>query len=72
METKSLDTLRREILEIQLKHLEQWRKVLKFEAFEMLVMKCQEENKHTFDPYKIFRGTEMDNYIHNVIMKNLS
>ena len=55
---------------IQLQHLQSWCNVLKHEAYMMLLDEMLRRNAKGYEsPYDVFRGTDMDAFIHNEIMK---
>ena len=55
-------------LAVQADQLRHWKKLLKPHVYEMLKEECEKKNKNVTDPYHIFRGTNMDNFIHNLIL----
>lgn len=56
-------------LKVQKEQLKGWQKILKPEAFDKLQKHAEEKNKITKDPYKVFRGTDIHNFIHNNLIR---
>lgn len=50
------------------KQLEQWKSVLKPEKYSLLEKHVQTVNKNITNPYQLFRGNDMYNWIHNNLM----
>jgi hypothetical protein len=64
-------TMKRAYL-IQFEQLQEWGKVLNQEAYMMLVDEMLRRNAEGYNsPYDVFRGVDMDNFIHNGIMRKL-
>lgn len=56
-----------DILKIQLEQLTEWSEVLNTEAYLLLLKKAMKENAKGYsDPYHVWRGTDMSNFIANL------
>ncbi|HEX7904837.1 MAG TPA: hypothetical protein VF487_13255 [Chitinophagaceae bacterium] len=64
METKAVFTLK-EAFAIQKDQLNDWKTILKDEIYLMLMAECQKRNRDVIDPFEVFRGTDMDQFIYN-------
>jgi hypothetical protein len=49
----------------QMLQLLQWKKVLTQKVYFKLLRHAMKENEKCTEPYKIFRGTDIDQWIHN-------
>ena len=58
-------------IRIQSEQLVEWAKVLKPEAYIMLLQHAIKSNSKCKNPYEVFRGVDIENYIHNHIMTQL-
>lgn len=57
-------------LEIQARHMRQWKSLLSKSAYLALAQRVEEENKKPYKTgYDVFRGQDLDEVIHNDIMK---
>lgn len=50
---------------IQSEQLAEWETKLNFSCYVALLDKAEEANKNVTDPYHVFRGTDMSNFIAN-------
>lgn len=58
-------------LEVQAHQLFRWKSILKPEKYEKLQLHIAEENgKVMKNGYEVFRGTSIDNWVHNNLMEN--
>jgi hypothetical protein len=59
-------------LAIQSEHIGKWAKVLNINALDMLVREANKRNKKGYkSPYNVFRGGDIDMFIHNEIITKL-
>jgi hypothetical protein len=59
-------------LAIQAEQINQWAKVLNYDAYLMLIDEVNERNAQGHkSPYDVFRGNSIDEFIKNVCMNNL-
>jgi hypothetical protein len=57
-------------IEIQLEQINRWSSVLKTEAYLELLKEATKRNKKGYkSPSDVFRGVDIDNFIHNNLMK---
>jgi hypothetical protein len=59
-------------LKVQEEQILRWGKVLSDKAYSMLCLGIMRKNAKGYkSPYDVFRGTDIDNFIHNEIMNKL-
>ena len=57
--------------EVKAKQLFKWKSILKAKKYEKLQLHIAEENgKVMKSGYEVFRGTAIDNWVHNNLMEN--
>lgn len=72
MRTNNDNFTKEDAIKIQRDQLDQWAKILKPEVFAKLEAHAIADNDHVSisNPFEIFRGTRIDNYLHNEFMNN--
>jgi hypothetical protein len=59
-------------LEVQQENLRRWRTILNDRTFALLSNEAKARNINIKNPYDVFRGTDMDNYVHNIAINNIN
>lgn len=72
MQTTRKEFTQKDGLRTQTQQLQQWGKILKDKVYAALIREANKQNnllKPNDDGYKVWRGTDMEMYIHNTLMK---
>lgn len=63
------DFTKEEAIEIQKEQLKKWKSILKPIPFLTLKIWCWNNNKKAKSGYDVKRGTDIDNFLHNLMIK---
>lgn len=72
LKTMSQDFTMQDAMNVQLEQITRWAKVLNTDAYLMLLKGIAKKNAKGYkSPYDVFRGNDIDMFIHNEIMNKL-
>lgn len=59
-------------IEVQQRQLKEWEQLLKPEVFKLLKIEVERSNHLAKNGFGIARGSDIDNILHNVVLRSLS